>query len=461
MSSLSTPTRNSEGVTLSNVRSLPLRRWRVLRILGKEGYSPNGWALEHIHSRIERFLAAVTTRQTGKTVTAAIEIDEGMSAPMDDMGAPWVGVLGPTYDKAELSVDLYITMLTETFGKESFRLNRNKHELTILDARAGTVGARLKWLSSDDPNSVIGFTFSKVITDESQSIPDVVFHKLRPTLDVRNARMVSFGTSDISVDQMWFQSTWLRGQDPLDTEYHSCKVTAYENPWMNLATIEDARTRMPDAEFRRLYLAEWVDLDGRVFVSFEGALLPEVPPYVHGNRYVMAVDFAIDEDFNVVMIGEAATKKVIFKDRWNKSEPIATYDRIHSIWERFGRPRTITDYTSLGGKAMSAELRERGIQVVPFTFSNQSKMEIITQLAADLQHERIRFPAEWEDVIRELRSFLYRRTPSGALTASAAAGYHDDTVVTLAMLNKMLRTTASGSSKRRNYLEGAPSVRYR
>jgi hypothetical protein len=461
LSTLSTLTKSEDATKPSTGRSLPFKRWRVLRFIGKEGYSPNGWALEHIHSREERFISAVTTRQTGKTVTAIVEVDEGMSAPMDDMGAPWVGVLGPTYDKAELIVDAYVAMLTDTFGKDSYRLNRNKHELTILDARAGTLGARLKWLSATDPESVIGYTFSKLITDESQAIPDVVFHKIRPTLDVRNARMVSFGTADITVDQMWFQSTWLRGQDPLETDYHSHRVTAYENPWVQLETIEDARTRMPDAEFRRLYLAEWVDLDGRVFTSFEGALLPEVPPYTPGNRHLMAVDFAIEDDFNVVLIGEAATKKVIYKDRWNNTDPIATYDRIHSIWERFGRPRTIADYTSLGGKAMSAELRERGISVVPFTFSNKSKMEIITQLAADLQHERIRFPAEWEDVIRELRSFLYHRTPSGNLTARAAAGYHDDTVVTLAMLNSMLRGTSGGSTKRRNYLEGGLLARSR
>ena len=438
-------------------RSLPYRRWGILRLLGKEGYKPNEWSHDEIHARDERFLSAVTTRQTGKTVTAVIEIDEGMVAPMDDMGAPWVGVLAPTYSKAELSVDMYITMLTETFGKDSFRLNRNKHELTILNAQAGTVGAKLTWLSSDDPDSVIGFTFSKLITDESQAIPDRVFTKIRPTLDVRNARMVSFGTSDISVDQQWFQSTWLRGQDPLQTDYHSCRVTAEQNPWVQWATVEDARLRMPDAEFRRLYLAEWVDLDGRVFTNFDGALLHEVPRYDPKVRHSMAVDFAISEDFNVVMVGENGTKKAIFKDRWNKSEPIETYDRIQSIWERFGRPRTIVDYTSLGGKAMGSELRERGITIVPFTFSNISKMEIITQLAADLQHERIRFPAEWEDVIRELQSFLYKRTPSGNLTASAATGYHDDTVVTLAMLNKMLRGSTGGSNVRRNYLEDPAS----
>jgi hypothetical protein len=153
------------------------------------------------------------------------------------------------------------------------------------------------------------------------------------------------------------------------------------------------------------------------------------------------------------MVGDPATKKAIFKDRWNKTDPLDTYDRIYGIWERFGRPKMMVDYTGMGGKAMAAELRERGIPIVPFTLNNTSKMEIITKLAADLQHERLRFPAEWEDVQRELKAFLYRRTPSGLITASAAAGFHDDTVVTLAMLNKMMGTGGSANRPQRNYME--------
>jgi hypothetical protein len=376
-----------------------------------------------------------------------------MAMPIDDFGPPWVGVLGPSYDKAELCVSMYITMLTETYGKDSYKLNSNKHELTILDARAGTVGAKLKWLSSDDPQGVVGYTFSKLIVDESQAVPDAVYNKVRPTLDVRMARMVCFGTSDISVDQSWFQGMWLSGQDDQKPDYHSARVTAFENPWMTVETILDAKSTMPDAEFRRLYMAEWVDQDGRVFTRFEGALLDFEPVYDPKLRHVMAVDFAIDEDFNVVMVGDPATKKAIYKDRWNKTDPLDTYDRIYGIWERFGRPKTMVDYTGMGGKAMAAELRERGMNIVPFTLNNTSKMEIITKLAADLQHERTRFPAAWDDVVREIRGFLYRRTPSGLITASAAAGYHDDTVVTLAMLNKMMSGGGSAMRPQRNYME--------
>jgi hypothetical protein len=98
-----------------------------------------------------------------------MEIDAGMCEPAGDFGPPFVGVLGSTYQKAEISVNAYIENLSRVFGRESFRVNQNKHELVILDPIAGTVGAKLLWLSADDPYGVVGFTFSKLIIDEAQS----------------------------------------------------------------------------------------------------------------------------------------------------------------------------------------------------------------------------------------------------------------------------------------------------
>ena len=434
---------------------LPLRRWAAVRLYGKQGFRPNAWALEHIYGRDERFICGVTTRQTGKSSEGGMVLDAAMCAAPDLRGAPWVGILAPTYDKCDLIIQPYIEMLTDTFGPDSYRLNQNKHELEIIDPIAGTDGARLKWLSADDPYGVIGYTFSALITDESQAIPDEVFFKIRPTLDVRNARMISFGTSDITIDQSWFQSMWMRGQDPLDTNYHSFRVTAYENPWMSLETIEDAKSSLSEAEFRRLYLAEWVDLDGRVFTNFEGALLDNIPLYQPTLTHSMAVDFAATEDFNVVMVGQNSIRAAIYKDRWNNISTIETMDRVADINHRFGKPICYIDATGLGGKAFADGLRQRGVRVHEVNFSNKSKMELITSLAADLQHRSLMFPRAWEDTIRELKAFLYKRTNGGLLTANAAAGYHDDCVVTLAMLNTAMKNRRS-SGRQYSYLERSP-----
>ena len=430
-----------------------VRRWSAA------GYSPNKWSLEHVHDCPNRFIVGTTGRQVGKTQTAAMEIDSGMCAPLDQFGAPWVGVLGSSYDKAELSVNLYIDMLTRVFGKNSYRVNQNKHELTIIDAGAGTVGARLKWLSADDPYGVVGYTFSKLVIDEAQAIPDEVFFKIRPTIDVRDAKVIIFGTPDITQAQSWFESMWLRGQDIVDEQYHSFSVSSWETPWMKTETILDAKQTMPESEFLRLYGGKWVNDVGRIFANPELAVTELIPQFDPTKRYVASLDLAIYDDFSVLLIGEAATRTAIFKDRWNQSDPSVTYDRVASTLERFGNPILFTDATSPAGMAMSVGLRDRGVRVRPVEFTAQNKLEMVHQLASDIQHRKIMFP-KWDDLFQEFKAFVYGRTPSGRLTAGAAAGFHDDIIMSLVLLNEGFRQRSGVSNATRmgNYMNKPKSL---
>lgn len=385
-------------------------------------------------------------------MTAAAEIDEGMSRPVDEFGPPWVGVLAPTYDKAELSIILYTTWLTEAFGrdKELFSLNQNKHELIIKNPLVGTVGARLKWLSSDDPYSVVGYTFSKLIIDEAQAVPDAVYTKIRPALDVREADIRAFGTPDITPEQSWFRGMWLRGQDSSEENVHSFTLSCYNNRWMSPETIAEAKATIPENEFRRLYLGEWVDEGGSFFSAVEDAII-EAPAFKPDHRYVMGIDFAIHEDYNVVMIAEAGTRKVIAMERWNKTDPITTYDRIHDLWVKYNRPLITADETGLG-EPMVWELRDRGMKVRGIKLTSKNKLAMLQKLSSDIEHSRIMYP-RISTLINELKGIVYKQTPSGKVTAEAAAGYHDDCVIALMLVNEGLRNSHPNvSTPQRNYL---------
>lgn len=432
------------------MKSLPLRRWEAYE------YKPNKWALDNVHLREERFIAGTTARQVGKTVTASIEIDEGMSMPADEFGPPMVGVLAPTYEKAELAVNMYITRLTEVFGKETFRMNQNKHDLVIVNPEAGTVNARLHWLSSDDPYSVVGFTFSKLIVDESQAVPDEVWTKIRPTLDVRNASVVAFGTPDITPEQSWFRGMWLRGQDEDANDYHSFTVSCYENPWMNLETIKEAKSTLSARDFAMLYEGQWVDEEGAIFTHIEDAITYNPPLFDKDKRYVMSVDFAIHDDYNVVLVAEQSTRVVVYKDRWHLIDLVNTYDRIENIWEKWNKPFVVADESGMG-EPMIYELRARGMRVKGLKVTFANKMNLIGNLASDIEHRRIQFP-DWEDLKTELKAFIWHKTPSGRLSAGAAAGYHDDIVSSMLILNDYLRTKRGGMTHGYNYLTGGSAI---
>jgi hypothetical protein len=420
------------------VSGIPDLRYKLL------GYRPNDWAVEHIHSRDEQFISVVTCRQCGKTWAAAMEIDAGMSEPADELhGPPVVGVLSYDYKRAELSIGRYLDAVRKAFGDDYIRVNMNKHEAVV-----PTTGARLLWMSADDPEAGIGFTLSTLVVDEGQKVPDTVWEKLYPALAARHAKVRVFGTPDITPTQTWFRGLYLRGEDTDDTKYHSYTLNWRDNPWIALEDVKEAKRTISDREFRMLYEGEWVDAEGSVFGRLDAALIAPVA-FDRTRTHVMAVDLAIRDDFTVVMVGEEATRRVVHCERWHETEPAETYDRIARIWETYGRPRVIGDESGMG-LGMLPELRQRGMRVTGITVTAANKMPIIARLQGAIEHGRIRFP-EWAPLITELKAYVYHDTPSGRIGAQAAYGFHDDSVMCLAFLNEGMRAHTSDSRQSTTY----------
>jgi len=194
--------------------------------------------------------------------------------------------------------------------------------------------------------------------------------------------------------------------------------------------------------------------------QYRHSLLAEVPEWAGSRRPIMAVDFAVSEDFNVVMIGDPLTRTAFHYERWNMTDPLDTYDRILDIWERYDKPKVFADETGMG-RIPVRELRGKGMTVYGTTFNSaaghdDNKIDMLHRLAADLQHRRTMFPAAWEDLRREMGSFVYSRTPAGKLTAGARAGAHDDLVLAFTLLNKGFNQNSrgSGSMGSHNYMAG-------
>ena len=410
--------------------------------------------MENVHSHPARFITGTTARQVGKTLTAGMVIVEGLNEPPDpEFGPPVVGLLASTYAKAGLAMLEVEKYLEEAFGKDSFVKNKNEHYLRIK-----ATGATLWWMSATDPESVVGFTLSLLVTDESQFISDAVWNKIRPTLSVRDARVVSFGTPDITVDQTWYRANWVRGQDVDLPQYHSFKVSAYQSPWVSLEEIEEAKRTMTEDEFRRLYLAEWVSHESGVFASWRNAQVPQEYIRPQSARRVMSIDFGMKDDFTVVMLGEPATRSLLEMKRYNLVGSVELYDIIENLWLEWDRPHVIVDASGLG-LPMAEALDEKGMRTQKIVITAVNKMQMVGRLTADMQHRRLVVPVEWTVLERELDAYVYQRTPAGKLTANASAGYHDDSVWALILMNEAFhrRRGAVGDTEQ-NYLKNSNSV---
>ena len=100
--------------------------------------------------------------------------------------------------------------------------------------------------------------------------------------------------------------------------------------------------------------------------------------------------------------------------------------------------------------------------ITSFKFTNQSKAQLVSTLVAEVEHGRVHFPYDDEQLNRELKLFEGKVMAGGTIQYSAPPGYFDDCVMAagLAVLlakkrqprklkNNRKYLTFSNSSKRR------------
>jgi hypothetical protein len=86
-----------------------------------------------------------------------------------------------------------------------------------------------------------------------------------------------------------------------------------------------------------------------------------------------------------------------------------------------------------------------------FKFTSPSKIELVQRLIVAVEQRKVSWPcvaptamtpgamqggrSDWDILTAEMRRYEYQISPSGGITYSAPAGYHDDCVMALALAN--------------------------
>jgi hypothetical protein len=405
------------------------------------GYTPNRWAYEQVHTSSARFNTFCTCRQCGKTETLSMLIHEAATETPDPVfGPPRVGVLSYDYDHAEMSVFRWLDRLK--VAGIPFKANINEHTVHL----PWNGNAEVRWLTAENPWSVAGWTWSDFFVDEAQAVGDEVYQKMRPGLDVRMARLFAFGTPDVVPDQTWFEGLFLRGQDPDEMNYHSFTLPCYENPWMTLEAVREAREgNMTPEVFRMLYLGQWIQTTNKVFPREHVEAAPrrtQLEGPLAGRTYVAGLDVASAQDWTVLYIMDAMTKEVVFKWRMSRLDYPTIEDRVVGACKLFNVMTVMAELNG-PGRPVIDHLRQKGLTVHDISLSNKNKGQMVESLASDLAFKRITLLKDDYQLDRELIAYLKKPSPSGKIVYSAPEGFFDDTVIALAYAAEMARTRGS------------------
>lgn len=363
-----------------------------------------------------RFNTVVCGRRWGKT-----ELGMVLAAKAALDGYP-VGWYSPTYkDSAEVWRELKRTLADVTRW-------RSETEKRLELVTGGSIDA---WTLLD-PDSSRGRKYGLVVIDEAAKVAKLqeAWEKtVRPTLT--DYRGVAWFLSTPK-GRNYFWRLYQNGVSGLHG-WRSWRMPTVENPTIDPAEVEDARSQLPQSAFAQEYLAEFTDDAGAVFRNIRGCVDPalaKVRP-VLGNRYYAGLDWAQMNDFTVVTVMDNQGR-LLALDRFNQVAWAVQYGRVKAITERWQPQVGLAELNSIGSPNLE-RLQAEGLRCWKgFTTTNESKAEVIQALALAFERGEVSIPDD-PVLIGELEAFEMNRLPSGKWRYGAPEGLHDDTVIALAL----------------------------
>jgi hypothetical protein len=347
----------------------------------------------------KRFIVIMCGRRFGKSELSQILIIK------EALKGGNVAYITPTYGLAQV----FFERLTKVLPFKS-----NISKLKIYCPNEGSI----EFFTGERLDNLRGRKFHLVIVDEAAFIPDLEDgwnNSIRPTLTDYEGKAVFLSTPR---GKNFFYSLFMKQGE---NDWQSFKFSTYDNPHINPREIDEARIQLPEVVFEQEYMANPSENSAN---PFGNAFIKRCVKPISAQPIVCyGIDLAKSVDYTVI-IG------------LDKDGNVAYFDRFQMDWhntketiKRLPPTPIVVDSTGVGDPILEDLLRE-GVNIEGLKFTSQSKQQLMEGLASAIQQGRIGFPEGV--IVDELDVFEYQFTSHG-VRYSAPSGFHDDTVMALAL----------------------------
>lgn len=288
---------------------------------------------------------------------------------------------------------------------------------------------------SGSSDALRGTPVNYLILDEAAYLNQrVVESDIIPALNVAGKKVLICSTPK---GKNWFYGFYLKGLDKNNRGYRSFKFLSTDNPLANKEQIELARQSAPEAIFRQEYLAEFVE-GAEVFPGIDEVCNIRMPkPFEmdgclpeKGKSYYCGIDIGLRGDDTVVTIFDNMGT-MVFMDRFTNIRAEDCVERILRQLRRW-RPRKAVIEENNQGLVIYEYIKKQYANIEPFTTTNKSKEEIINRMIAGFSNRKIH-AFDDDEIKLQLQSFVFSMTSTGKIRYHAAAGFHDDIVMSMAL----------------------------
>jgi hypothetical protein len=363
-----------------------------------------------------RFRILSAGRRFGKSFLAgAIAVKYSLELP-----GRIVWIVAPVFSQTKRLWRVIMELLPAKLIK-----NVNRSELMIETINGSTI-----WFKSgDNPDSLRGEGIDFLVVDEASRVKREAWEQaLRPALSDKKGSALFISTPN---SFNWFHELFSRGQLPEEKEFESWQFPTVDSPFIDFKEVEEAKRTLPQMIFAQEYLAQFIDEAGSVFRGVNNCIIGELEEPIEDKVYVMGVDLAKHQDFTVIIVMDKNSKRIVAFQRFNQISWPFQKKKIEATSKKFNDAEIMLDSTGVGDPIFD-DLSKQGLRVKSFKFTNESKTNLIEDLAISIEQRELNFP-NIPELVNELHSYGYESTPSGKLKYGAPSGLHDDCVIALAL----------------------------
>ena len=386
----------------------------------KEKWKPFDWQKKVLESTDDKNVVICAGRQVGKT-ELAIQKAWRMAKSKPESTIWWIS---PTLRQCRRDI---VPRCVRMFKNEPEYENVVVTDLILYLKN----GSRVIFLSGEQQHAdhLLGATLDHCILDEAARLDKKIWEQyIEPMLVVKNAKVWMISTP---LGRNWFYEAYMWGKDQEMEDWECFHTPSTESPLIG-KKLDMIKKRTPKDIFEQEYLAKFTDSSGGAFFGIGNCEESyETPiPFNKEKTYICGVDLARKNDFTVIIVLDDKNR-VVYMDRCQDVGFEQQKVRIKAASRKYGDCPVWIDATAMGSSVFEA-LRGDGLNIQGVNLDYKTKSEIVQHLGFIIETEDVTYPLG-SVLVEELQAYVFKRSPSGLVKYEAASGFHDDTVIALAL----------------------------
>ena len=388
---------------------------------------PTEYQLEYLSSD-RRFAVLVWHRRARKTRTA---LNRQIMRIMDRKEPGACYYVLPTYRQAKQVI--FDVLVNEHIPPEIYD-KKNDSELAIYYKN----GVIQRFIGAEDYDKHRGTNPFDVVFDEFSEQPEQIWTAIFQPVLMENGGTATFVFTPKGKNHSWKLLQMARENVLWFTSVKGVKDTSV----FSTEELDEIKRNTPQSLYAQEYEVEFVDGAGQFFRRIRQNIYDGSRPLPEQGDFQLGVDLAKYQDWTVITPFNLNYFIAYPQERFNQVDWVLQKARIEAAARRYMSVDTQQsalvwpDATGIGDPIVE-DLKARGLRIggdnqEGFKFTEQSRTNLLNNLAILLEQDKIKIPDD-EGLISELEAFRYEMTDRGKIKVTVPEGMHDDRVMSLAL----------------------------